>query len=382
MKKLRYNDTYMKRIKTYLIVSFVLLIVVVVSFIFNKTPTLPKKTVSPVTKSKPEPKKQTSIFVPYWTDWSKAVDLSNYDRVIYFGVAANEDGIDTEELGYSRIKDFSMATDNSNRALTIRMTDTDINLKILQNKDSWEKIVEETIVIAKINKFKAVILDLEVGSLSFDHIVNNIYDFTKLFSQESHKEGLKFGILMYGDTFYRARPYYVEGIEKEVDEVLIMAYNMTKSTGEPGPNFPLSGHNDYGYDMQFMIRDFTKFVPKEKITVLFGMYGYDWQVDEKRRPISPGKSITVTEIKQKFATMNCLDVSPIAATTIPDCVMKRDDLSKEKEIDYVKSRVVGEYGYIDYHIIWYEDEKSAAFKTEYLLKQGIGGVGYWAYGYY
>jgi spore germination protein YaaH len=48
---------------------------------------------------------------------------------------------------------------------------------------------------------------------------------------------------------------------------------------------------------------------------------------------------------------------------------------KEKSIQYIDSEGRS-------HIVWYEDEESAAIKTEYLQSVGIGKVSYWAQGYF
>ena len=343
-----------------------------------------KKQKQEILRVKPVPtkkllKKTSSIFVPEWSIQLEAVEISlnqpvlseikGYDRLIYFG--------SDEE----KIQEFNQMTQShKNKWLTIVMTNTEKNTEILKNSSSWVKIIEEKINLAKENGFLGVILDLEVSVIPFDRITNDIVDFNKSFYLEAKKQNLGYGFLIYGDKYYRQRPYFMPEIVN--NEILIMAYDFHKSRGEPGPNFPLArriptksgegGPDLYGYDFTTMINDFKKEVPVEKLTVIFGMYGYDWQVDERRLPINQAKAITLADVKKQF----------LEKCQWKDCVIKRDDLSAEMEINYVKSQVVNEFGYLDYHIIWYEDEQSVRMKKSLLEKEEIGSTGYWAWGYF
>lgn len=178
---------------------------------------------------------------------------------------------------------------------------------------------------------------------------------------------------IYGDALYRVRPYDVKELSPHVDQIYIMAYDFHKSRGEPGPNFPLTrsprrrfgeagrsesegGHKkEYGYDFQTMIADFTQIVPREKITVLFGMYGYDWTLGAQGKPLKAATAVPLLEIDTGGAIIN------------PN--------SKEKYIEYLDDE-----GYE--HVLWYEDHESVNVKIDYLKTQGIGRVGYWVWGYF
>lgn len=86
--------------------------------------------------------------------------------------------------------------------------------------------------------------------------------------------------------------------------------------------------------------------------------------------------------RSKATTPESNNDSGQARMTKSNCLIRRDDLSKETEINYVKSWVVNEFGYMDYHIVWFEDETSVDYKRQFLLEKGIGSMGYWAYSYF
>jgi len=309
----------------------------------SSTPNFDKPYVGVVTKT---------LFVPYWSLKSQN-SINNYDRVVYFGITGTEKGIDFDEVGYKNLQDFaSLNLDNSKTYLAIRMTNTEENLKILENKSSMIRIIEQSINIAKQYNFSGIVLDLEVGVLFGDEIIDQISEFSNNFYKKLKENNIKYSIVIYGDVFYRKRPYDLSQLSKNSDEIMIMAYDFHKSISEPGPNFPLNGKEIYGYDFQTMINDYLKFSKPEKITVIFGMYGYDWIVDDQDRPIKPGAVLTLNQIRSKHSN---------------DCNGERCEF-----VDEVGLR----------HIIWFENEESVEKKIEYLKSRGIGNFAYWAYGYF
>jgi len=326
-------------------------------------------------------KKISSIFVPYWADITDLTKESDeYDRYIYFGLETTADyGLRIKDQ--SHFDKFNKDVSNKDKWMTVIMTNTDVNIEVLKNKKSWEKIFNQAITHAEENKFNGIVMDLEMSVLPFENVVQDINNFIKEFSTKIHEKNIKLALIIYGDTFYRKRPYDLFSLNKYCDEIMVMAYDFHKSRGEPGPNFPFdrrssnegdSNSQQYDYDFKTMIKDFLRFIPPEKLTVVFGMYGYDWQVDEKKRPSIQAKTLTFNEIKEEFLN-KCKWES---------CVIRRDDISKETEIDYINSKIENNVGLINYHIVWFEDEKSAAIKQKYLLEKGIGSVGYWAWGYF
>jgi len=331
----------------------------------------PTKKISPTNKPFSTQEKQ-SIFLPYWTNWEKE-DFSDYDRIIYFGLTVNEQGAIKKESGYKKLKSFANLS-KKEKWLTLRLTDTKTNLLILENQSSWEKINQELENIVKEYQFQGIVLDLELSSIADKKTINQINQFVQYLytGTKGYSNNTEVALTIYGDSYYRQRPYDLKFLSQNSDEIMIMAYDLHKKRGEPGPNFPLKGKKKYGYDMETMINDFSKDVPQEKITVVFGMFGYDWMVDEKKRPIRKGKALTLNEIKKQFLD-HCQWKS---------CLIKRDNLSQETEIDYIKSEVVDNYGYLYPHIIWFEDQQSVASKSKFLKQKGINNFAFWTWGYF
>lgn len=150
-----------------------------------------------------------------------------------------------------------------------------------------------------------------------------------------------------------------------------MAYDFHKKRGEPGPNFPFDNNNK-GYSFKKMIKDFESIVQKEKITVLFGMYGYDWTLGKQGLPLKPATAISLKNIQSFIKNNNCKEG---IVTKTNECSIFVQTVSREKNIQFKDAEGLS-------HHIYYEDEESANFKTEYLKEQGISKIGYWVWGYF
>ena len=351
----------------------------------NNSRIIPEKKVTPTKQINKISITSKSIFVPYWSFDSGNSDFSEYDSLIYFGIAPNYEGINKQEDGYKGLPAFIENSEGKKKFLTLRMIDYDVNTFVLENDAVQKKIIAETLDILEEYKFAGAVLDLEISNSLNKDISIQINNFVQQFYSEVNKNYRRFFVTIYGDTFYKKRPFDLSFLAKNSDGIMIMAYDFHKSRGEPGPNFPYTsgpasaeataGRAKYPYNFKMMISDFLRFVPKEKLTVIFGMFGYDWLVDEKKRLIRQAEALSLNEMNKKF----------IEKCEFKNCVIKRDNISKETEINYIISSPTPDEQdiyRIDYHIVWFEDEESVKTKTVYLRDQEISNISYWAYGYF
>ena len=309
-------------------------------------------------------KTNTSLFVPYWTTDSLTSDT--YDTYIYFGLTPTKNGIDTEETGAQKIGDFNDAVpDGKTKLLTLRMINPDTNSAILKDKKLQNTIIKQTLTIAKEHGFSGVVLDLEVSGLPFDALVTQISDFTHNLATQTKAQQLQFDLTLYGDTFYRVRPFDVKKLASDADNVMLMAYDFHKARSNPGPNFPLGGADTYGYDEGKMADDFLQVVPNQKLSVIFGLFGYDWPVDNDGKATGQGAPLTDTQIQNKF--LNHCDLK--------DCTIKRDAVSAETVIHYTDEDN-------QKHVVWFEDKQSVSQKEALLRKKGIENFTFWANSYF
>lgn len=324
--------------------------------------------VSPVPTRAQQPlgKETKSLFVPYWTLRRNAVDQSGFETLIYFGVTPTANGINRDEDGFKKLKLFAQNTSPGvEKLLTLRMIDNKINFLILDERKKQLQISQEVIQIAKEYSFNGIVLDLEVSALPFDSLINQISSFTQLLSTQVKKENLSFAMTLYGDSFYRLRPFDLKKLAASSDRIMIMAYDFSKARGNPGPNFPLLGKDEYGYDLDQMTNDFFQLIPPEKITIIFGLFGYDWKVDENGKAIATGQSISTNKVTEQMVNA-CIFIS---------CSWKREVKSGEINVKYTDQNGQN-------HQVWFEDLESVKIKQAYFKQKGINSFSFWAYTYF
>jgi len=325
------------------------------------TPSLPDPSVTS-TAVYPQTVDITSgLFVPYWAI-DESLQSQSYDELYYFGIAPDKNGYILPDPGRNGLPTFlHLAREmNSKRFLVIRMLDRDVNNELLKDKQKQQQFISEVFNLSTREGFAGIVLDFEYNALSFDITVNRITDLYENFSQAAREARLLLYVTLYGDTFYRIRPYDVEKIGKFSDRLLIMAYDFHKSRGNAGPNFPMSGDEVYGYDMALMVDNFLHVVPASKLAVVFGMFGYDWSEGS-----SVAQALTYKQAENRF----------IKQCTLQECRITEDALSTETKVEYIDQQN-------KQHTVWFETSSSVEKKEKFLMEKGISTFGYWAYSYF
>lgn len=324
----------------------------------------PVQAITPTLAINKQKVEKTYVFVPYWS-FTRTITADSEHSLLYFGIGVDENGINKKDQGYAKLDDFVRLTPKAGeKILSIRMTDKNINAQILKNIAVQEEIINDAVALAKEYGFDGILLDYETSAFAFESTTNNISSFHQLFSKRVKDNTLLFYVTLYGDTYFQSRPFDVGKIGRMADRVIIMAYDFSKSRGNPGPNFPLIDRGSYGYSFQKMIEDYQADVENSKIVVAFGFFGYDWEVNDKGESVTNGIPLSSNEIQREFVDKCSYD----------SCEVVRDPQTMEPYIKYVKGS--------ENHIIWYEDEVSVVRKNQYLKERGILETAIWAYSYY
>ncbi|MBU3978851.1 hypothetical protein KKE68_04080 [Patescibacteria group bacterium] len=306
-------------------------------------------------------KTRLSLFVPYWTLTGDKIETDGFDKIIYFGIKPDEQDAKLEKFNNS-------LTNDAKKLLALRMTDSQENAAILGDTLKLGEIIDQTIQVAFKNEMIGIVLDLELSAIPFDSTIKQINKFSNTFYTASKKNNLTFSIALYGDSFYRVRPFDAKTLAQNADEIMIMAYDLHKAKGNPGPNFPLRGREKFGYDLTEMTDDFLQVMKAQKITVIFGVYGYDWVVDKNGQALQEANALTLSQIKQKF-------IDPSSPDEFTNYTIMRDKYAVETQIRYTDKNNKD-------HVIWFEDMESIKQKKEYLQQRGINSFSYWAYSYF
>lgn len=300
-----------------------------------------------------------SIFVTYW-GISEGLAASDYTEYYYFGITFDKTGNLIEEAGYKSLETYKNHVGSKKSYLVIRLIDSDVNKKILENDSIQKKIIDSSISEMENKSFEGILLDLEMSGLGFESTEKMITHFTQQFSDGVKKQNKRFYAALYGDTYYRARPYNVREIAKVSDKIIVMTYDFHKARGKGGPNFPFEKEKTYPYDFKTMIADFKKDVDAEKIEITFGMFGYDWGANDNEM----ATSYSYNKIKQDYLE-SCIKT---------DCIAQIDKDTGEGSVQYEEEGIK--------HFVWFETPESVSIKKHFAQEQGIGHFSYWAYSFF
>jgi len=302
------------------------------------------------------------IFVPYWT-FTDSISAKDYDNLIYFGISTNEFGVDVDDDGYLKLNAFSNLTSDKKKYLTLRIIGEDADSKFLDNTNLQRRVGKQTAKIAKKYQFKGIVVNFETSAFGFSSTEEKVTKMYKTLQKEIKKNNLEFLVTVFGDSYYRARPYNIKEIGNLSDKVIIMAYDFHKARLNPGPNFPLSGKDKYGYDFKTMVNDFKKDLSFEKIVVALGYFGYDWKM-ENGVSVGMAEPLSLNQIDSRFIN-NCEFINcKVEKNTDSESVIKYEDNG----------------GFS--HEVWFEDKISSQKKIDYLNSIGINQIAFWAYSYY
>lgn len=306
--------------------------------------------------------KDTLLFVPYWTLSQK--DLPTFQSYAYFGITLDENGIATADDGYKNLKTFLQKVPKGKPILlTVRMLNHDFNEKMLEDRNIQAHIVTQVSTFAKENGFNGVILDFEYKAIAFDSVIKSITQFSTDFADSMKEKDLLSYQAIYGDAFYRLRPFDVQEIAQHTDGILVMAYDLHKAGADAGPNFPLESTIDYTFPM--MLDDFLKHVPAQRLTVILGMFGYDWTVNNKGLTIGQADALTDNETAHVFS----------GTCAYNNCVVEKKDALSATHVTYSDEKG-------SKHEVWFDDSSILQQKKDMIGKKGIQNIGYWAYSYF
>lgn len=348
-------------------IIFLLVAIILYAFLFLRPTATPQQTThgSPSITKNPFPGTTVShnvLFVPYWSNETLFPGFQTY---VYFSIKPTTKGIDMTDSGFAGLPAFVTATQSNTTLLTVQMSTNDTTEKILQDTNMQHAVIQDSINIAKSYGFDGILLDLEYSGFAFPSVTQSITDFSTRFAKEVKSSNLTYYQTFFGDSIYLARPYDIKKIAQASDGIFILAYDFHKANGTPGPNFPLTSREDADYSFGQMIQDFTKKVARTKITVIFGMFGYDWTIDEKGRPEKSAISLSDADIQASF----------LRKCVFTHCVVTRDSITEEPSVSYEDT--TGQH-----HIVWWEDMQSITQKETILKQNGISQVGFWANGYF
>lgn len=331
---------------------------------------------------KSTPNKVVYGFVPYW-NLKKAIIQPELTHFAYFSLTVGADGsllqtIDGEsDPGFSRLSsDEFLELSNQTLAqqgavdLVLAQFNADDITTFLGSKKAQENLIMQLDNILLAYPFNGINIDIELNGSGTDQLRNNLSEFMRLLRAhlDTKYSHITLSIDMYAGAASGQQLWDVEAIGKEVDYIVVMAYDFHRRTSpQAGPVAPLFGGRElWDSDINQHLQAFIEKVPKEKILLGVPFYGYEWQTTSR-----DSQSHTFPDT---------------GATASVERVI---ELLKNKE-EFKVQEHWNEYAlspYLSYeedgniYVIYYENPRSISYKLDYVNQLDIAGIAIWALGY-
>ncbi len=322
-------------------------------------------------------------FLPYWNINTVQIQ-PELTHLSYFGLNIAEDGtINTKDAdgnlhaGYrqlqsDRLLELANQVNETNNQfeLTLVQFDADSIVKIASNPEAHENLIEAIDSILLSYPVSGINIDIEYGGEITSELRD---DFAQMIEKISYHLDSKFddvtlSIDMYASASNNRQLWDVPRIGKVVDYVVVMAYDFhRRGSSQAGPVAPLFGGRDkWDTDIHQHLREYLRYLPREKILLGVPFYGYGWQTDSRLPQANsfPDSGFTATysfvqtllENKEEYHVQTGWDDSALC----PYLSYEKDDNT---------------------YMIYYEDSTSISFKLEYVRQLDLAGIAIWALGY-
>ena len=260
--------------------------------------------------------------------------------------------------------------ENSQFEITLVQFEADTIVKIANNPNAHENLLNSIDAILLSNPVSGINIDIEYGGTITKELRDNFASLIEKISQHLDKkfDHVTLSIDMYASASNNKQLWDVPRIANSVDYIVVMAYDFhRRGSSQAGPVAPLFGGKEkWDTDIHQHLREYLRYVPREKLLLGVPFYGYGWQTDSHSPQANayPKSGFTATYTYVK-------------------------NLLNEKEENNVKTGWDDEAlcPYLSYEedgeifMIYYEDITSISYKLEYVKQLDLAGIAIWALGY-
>ncbi len=322
-------------------------------------------------------------FLPYWNIDSVQIQ-PELTHLSYFGLNINEDGtIATKDAdgnihpGYRRLDSDQLLElanqvydDNSQFEITLVQFEADTIVKIANDVEAHENLLASIDAILLSNPVSGINIDIEYGGTITQELRDNFASLIEKIDQHLDKkyDHVTLSIDMYASASNNKQLWDVPRIANSVDYIVVMAYDFhRRGSSQAGPVAPLFGGKEkWDTDIHQHLREYLRYVPREKLLLGIPFYGYGWQTDSHSPQANafPDTGFTATyTYVQKL--LNDQEKNNVQTGWDDEALCPYLSYEEDEEI----------------FMIYYEDITSISYKLEYVRQLDLAGIAIWALGY-
>ncbi len=312
------------------------------------------------------PDKQVFGWHPYWM--GSAYQHYHYNLLSVVSYFSYE--LDPKTGGYKTIHNWRETglVDSAHSAnpdckvlLTVSNFGATNNAEFLSNSKAQATFMDTLVSLLKLKGADGVNIDFEnVPKRQRDDLTNFIDDL----EQRLHKENEDYMVTLAVYAVDVNEVFDIQHLNPVVDLFVIMGYDFHGSWGNAGPVAPLeSGKIWWKYNLETAVSHYLdRGAPKKKLLLGLPYYGGQW--------ITPDLTIPSTG---KDQYQGAVTYRKLREDSLTYALKQLDTISKSGYAAYLDA--------VTYRQYWFEDDTSLSIKYDYVLEQGIGGIGVWALGY-
>lgn len=317
-------------------------------------------------------------FLPTWMIGKTRVYGSEIDELIFLGIEVTEEGklvwdaqgkkINGEE--YLKIKREIKRTGGKN-ILGIKLFEDEKLDKLLGDKESWERLIEELRVMVRVGGFGGINVDFEYQGSPIRILGDEFGGFLDKLNEANLGE---ISVDVFANTIIKGSIEQILGLVGAVDKIIVMAYDFHRpGVDYAGPVAPIRSAVGERNILEITERIVGLGLEKKKIILAYPLYGYEWKTESEEFGAQVKRGWYQMASWKRVKEMLKQTAFAKASATADRPAVKWDEESMSPWMSFKEDGEI--------HQIYYEDERSLRAKLELVRQTGLGGVGFWALGY-
>lgn len=334
-----------------------------------------------VTSEKAVPGKDASAYQawgyqPWWMSaYWPAVDLEQWQRVIFFELPVEEDGsVRGETFLPAGGQTMAQQAARCGTALDLAFSLFDEKKfeQIFSSSSLRSNLLRSILALVQQSGAKGVHLDVEIYKPVSEEAVQGYRDFVHRLKRRLHDLDSSYILSIFG-VVGAAQDLLDKATLTQVDYVVVQGYDAHWKAGpKAGSVAPLKGGHDLSWEKS--LRYYLN-LGVERSRLLFSVpyFGYEWPVTSE----APGSATTSHGKEMSYA--------PLPPQWVPNIRLSALEQSRQHGAERDPQTGSPYYTYQDdngsWWQGWYEDEESLSQKLDFIEKEGLAGVAVFPLGY-
>ncbi len=333
--------------------------------------------------------KEVFGFLPHWNfKNTNNIDYEALTTLAYFDVKIDPSGdLIKEDEGYqSFISDkateiFRKAHINGVRVvLTLTLMDNDKIKQLLDDSDSQQRTIEQSVELVKRRGIDGINIDIEYDGDPGDEYRDKFTQFTQNLTDHMHEEvpASKVTVSVYASGVRYPKVQNIGEVAQVTDGIFMMGYDFAVVSSEVAmPTAPLGGYKEgkYWYDISTAVDDFLTVMPANKLILGTPWYGLNFEVYE---PAFKAETVSWYYWGRKGILQTYKNVQEYVTPDREDSTAFKTGWDEIGQVGW-KAYYTPSSG--TWRMVYMDDPRSLGAKYDLAKNKELLGIGIWAIGF-